>query len=257
MRTLPLLIAVVVVSHVVTAADMKPADIIAKSEAAYAAVKSYEGTTTVRSKSEIGDSKLDQTATAKITFVRPGKMRIEGKDTGSRPYAIISDGKDTWRSWPLENAGAFKKDQSLMMAVATMTGVAGLAPTYIHSALMTPGAASPFAIGRTGTAKLMGHEKVDGADCHIVVADASSAKNTYWIDSATFLLRRMKEEQNEKQLAAASERAQEAMKNVGKGKNLPDISAMKLKSMERVHSFQIDRVNGTPDAKLFADPTKK
>ena len=85
------------------AAELTAEQILEKSEAAYLALKSYEGTTTVNSVIDAGSLKMEQTAAAKITFARPGKIRIEGTTTGTKspalprmagnPYAIVSDGK--------------------------------------------------------------------------------------------------------------------------------------------------------------------
>src|SRR5688500_15717437 len=86
-------------------AEMSATDVIAKSESAYAAVKTYVGTTTVRAKTDIGGRKMVQVASAKVTFMRPGRLRVEGMTSsleasgkGGKPFAIVSDGKTTWRS---------------------------------------------------------------------------------------------------------------------------------------------------------------
>ena len=102
----------------------------------------------------------------------------------------------------------------------------------------------------------MGHEMVDGAECYVVIIHATETTNTLWIDTKAFLLRRMKEEQNEQQLIAEETSMNELRTRFGHGKSLR-VSAMKMKSSERVHSFKIDKVNGKVEEKLFADPTKK
>src|SRR5262245_42410014 len=133
MKTLLLMVGIIVLSGQVLAADpeMSATDVIKKSEAAYAAVKTYVGTTTVRTKTDAGAVKLDTVSTAKVTFVRPGKVRIEGKagafdvmGQGGKPFAIVSDGTTTWKSYAIQNNGAFSEAESLRRAVAAMTGVA-------------------------------------------------------------------------------------------------------------------------------------
>ncbi len=65
-------------------------EILKESAATYASLKSYVGTTVVRSKAEIGDTKLDQTSKAGIVFSRPSNFRIEGKMTHGASFTIIS-----------------------------------------------------------------------------------------------------------------------------------------------------------------------
>src|SRR5262245_20213154 len=95
------------------ATDVDPTnatDIFQKSEAAYAAVKTYVGTTTVRGKADFGVMNLEQTSSAKVSFIRPGKIRIEGRTSGrdpagrdGQPFTILSDGTTTWKSWVIQN----------------------------------------------------------------------------------------------------------------------------------------------------------
>ena len=119
MRVLLLLAGMAVLSGEVLAADvaeMSASDVIAKSEAAYAAVKTYVGTTTMRVKTDMGGKKLDQVSTAKVTFMRPGKIRVEGKTAGfglpgkdGPPFAIVSDGKTTWKSFAIMDKARFRR----------------------------------------------------------------------------------------------------------------------------------------------------
>ena len=101
-----LLVGLLALAGTARGAEMSGGDILKKSEAAYAAVKTFVGTTIVRGHSEIGGTKLEQISSAKVTFVRPGKVRIEGLTAGratsfkeGRPFTIVSDGKKTWKSW--------------------------------------------------------------------------------------------------------------------------------------------------------------
>src|SRR5205823_724528 len=121
-------------------AEMSAGDVIKKSEAAYAAVKTYVGTTTMRIKTDVAGKKMDKVSTAKVTFQRPGKLRIEGKSgamdvsgQGGYPYAIVSDGKTTWKSTKIQNNGAFSEAQNLQMAGASVLslGVAEAVPAAL------------------------------------------------------------------------------------------------------------------------------
>src|SRR5947209_7806854 len=62
------------------AAGMSGPQLLRMSAAAYAALHSYSGTTTVHSEVRLGQSKVAQSATAAVRFQRPAKIRIEGKD---------------------------------------------------------------------------------------------------------------------------------------------------------------------------------
>jgi hypothetical protein len=203
----------------------------------------------VNSKTQSGGRDSVRTATARITFAAPGKIHIAGKDTAGHAYVIISDGNETWSSWAIKNKGAFEKARSVENAVAAKTGVAAQAPTTIPAALMHLNWGNPFARGRGG--QVVGHEKIGGSDCYKVVADAATGKTTYWVDSKTFLLRQLKEEQDAKQLAQMHQRIQESLKQAGR----PALSNTSTStSREVVQSFAIEAINRPVDAKLFQKP---
>lgn len=265
LQTLLPLAGAIILSGAVLGAEMSATDIIKKSEAAYAAVKTYVGTTTVRTKAEIGETKLDQVSLAKVTFARPGKVRIEGKTAsggvlgqGGHPFAIISDGTKTWKSWAIQNNGAFAEVRNV--AGAGMGGVAQGAAEAMAAALMKSdgawtGGSDPFIAPRLAGARLEGHEKIDGADCYKLASKhAALGDVTMWIDSKTFLLVQMMRELNEEQLAKQAKVAEAARKS--RGKELP-ANRPATKSMVSVFSFKNDKVDGPVDETLFADPTKK
>src|SRR5262245_14045632 len=216
MRILLLVIGLAVLSSRVLAADVprqassngkstdvdltNAGDILQKSEAAYAAVKTYVGTTTVRGKADFGVMNLEQTSSAKVSFVRPGKIRIEGRTAGrdpagrdGQPFTILSDGTTTWRSWAIQNGGAYSVVQNIPMA--GMAGVAQGSVEGIPAALMKSdgawtGGHDPYAIPRMSQTAVAGREKIDGADCYKLVAkNPKHADVTLWIDSKSFLLR--------------------------------------------------------------------
>ncbi len=241
--------------------ELSASDLIKKSDAAYAAVKTYVGTTTMRTKTDTGDPKLEQVSTAKVTFMRPGKVRIEGKIGGlaqGRPFAIVSDGKKTWKSFAIHGTAAFSEVPSLQLAGASVLslGVAeGIPAVLMKSDGAPPSGHDPFLVARTSAATLAGHETIDGADCYKLVAKNPQLGDvTLWIDSKSFLLRQMTREHSEAQMAAARKSAEEAMQKIGKV--LPARSAGASKS-KTDFAFTIDQVDGAVDANLFIDPTKK
>jgi hypothetical protein len=267
MRTLLLVAGAILLSGEAWAAQnsaLSAKDILAKSEAAYAAVKTYVGTTTVRTKSDIGGVKLEQVSTSKITFARPGKVRIEGRTAshnaavqGGPPFMIVSDGKTTWRSWAIQSKGAFAEVKNVSMA--GMGGVAQGAAECIPAALMKSdgawsGGHDPFIVPRLSETKLEGREQVDGAECYKLVAmNPKLGDVTLWIDENSFLLRQMTREHDEAQLAALSKSVDESLKKFGKER--PD-KGVKITSRISVSSFTNDQVDGQVSETAFADPTK-
>jgi outer membrane lipoprotein-sorting protein len=266
-----LLAGAIVLSGEISAADvaeMSAADVIKKSEAAYAAVKTYVGTTTMRVKTDAAGVKSDKVSTAKITFQRPGKLRIEGKSgtmdisgQGGYPYAIVSDGKTTWKSTAIQNNSAFSEAQNLQMAGASVLSL-GVAEGIPAALMKSDGAPAfghdPFLVARASDPKVVGHERIDDADCYKLAAKNPKAGDvTLWIDSKSFLLRQMTRETSESQMAAATKAAEEAMKKFAQKMPARPANAPVLKSQLAVFSFTIDKVDGPVDAKLFSDPTKK
>jgi outer membrane lipoprotein-sorting protein len=213
--------------------ELSANEVIAKSEAAYAAVKTYYGTTTVRRTTDFGDRKRDEVSTAKITFVRPGKVRIRGKTADGHPFMIVSDGTKTWTSWALRNKGEFEEVKSVRSA--GMGGVALGAAEGIPAALMKGDGAQffgdyPFFVPRRSPTKVAGLEKIDGNVCYELAAKNPKFGNvTLWIDAKSFLLRQMKSEST----------------HVGP-----------IKSISSIFSFTIDKVDDPVDERLFADPTQ-
>jgi len=236
MRALMTVIPTILWCGCSVAVDMTAEEILDNSEAAYVALRSYEGTTTVNSTIDTGSQKCEQTATAKITFARPGKIRIEGKTARSNPYAIVSDGKGTCLAF--EGNGAFRKTK-VESAIARMTGVALKAPAIVPSALLKLEWKYPFDAGIKSTAEFVGREMVGDNECYKIVIKSPMQNSTYWIDTKTFLLRQLKEELSKSARAALS------APEVGVG------------SMVSVHTFTIDRVNTTVAEENFAASTEK
>jgi hypothetical protein len=245
------------------APELTAEQILEKSAAAYLALKSYEGTTTVNNTIDTGGLMVEQTATAKITFARPGKIRIEGKTAGwkspglpempGQSYAIVSDGKGAWQSWALHDNGAFTKT-NLESGIAGMTGVAQRAPTVVPAALLKLQWGYPFGPAITSADELAGREKVGDNECYKIVIKSPIENQTYWIDTKTFLFRQLKEERDAKQMEAALKQMEGLSKNRGAKLRMP---VVKVKSMVSLHTFAIDRINATVGEENFADPTKR
>jgi hypothetical protein len=261
-----LLVGAVVVSNAVAGADMTALEVIKKSEAAYAALKTYVGTTTVRSETTVDTTPMQQISSAKVTYMRPGKVHIQGKTASApmakdgSPFTIISDGKTTWSSWARQNNGAFKKVDGV--AAAGMAGVALGAAEAMPSALMKSdgvftGGGDPLLIPRLAGAAHQGHEKIEGSDCYKIVSKSPTLGDaTMWIDSSTFLIRQMKRDYSERQLSDMRASAEASLKKAGRDLPLP-ANVPVLKGMSQVFSFKNEAMNAKVDEKLFADPTNK
>lgn len=253
-----------VLAGAVSAAELGPNDVVKKSEAAYAALKSYVGTTRVQMTADITGIAHESFSSAKVTFVRPGKVRIEGTTSSQaavgnagHAFTIVSDGQTTWHSWPLRDNGAFKEVKGVESA--GMGGVAqGAAETMAVALLKSDGGrtggSDPFIVPRLAGAKLEGREKIGGDDCYKLVSKSATLEDvTLWIDAKTFLIRQMRRETDGEKLAATAKKIEEMLKAQGKE---PPASRPPIRSMVRVLSFEHAQVDGPVDEKLFADPTK-
>ncbi len=267
-RVLSLALLVLSVSDV-CAVEPSGDEILRRSRQAYAALRSYVGTTTVQSRTVVNAATLSQTANAKVTFVRPGQIRIEGKDVQGQPFSIVSDGTQTWLAWGAQHDGQFRKADSLEKAVSTMTGVAALAPTTLPAALIPLQWGTPWTMN--AEARSLGLETLAGVECYKVVVksppgSAVPGTRTFWLDTKSFLLRQLREEQDAQDLAQMQDRMEKIMaERAGKGSDAEKahtekirgmLKAQSMKSRDVIQSFQIERVNATIDTKLFQDPGK-
>ena len=169
------------------------AQITDRCRAAYGALKSYQGTTTVTSHSTASTNPTpgEYRASATIQFVRPGKIRAEGKDMSGYPYAYVSDGTATAYQ-ANANKGAWKALPNTTMAIASVTGIAENAATTVPALLLGAGWGNPFT---SGIASEIREDAVDGHPCYVVTSSlakpTASMAQTFWIDEKTFLLRRL------------------------------------------------------------------
>ena len=234
-------------------AEFSGEQLLQRSQTAYASLTSYIGTATVNSAHVMNGALFTQSAIAKVTFLSPDRIRIEGKDSGGRAFVIISDAGAAWVSWEFKNRGAFEQAENLEAAVASMTGVASGAPTIIPAALMKLKWGFPFA--PLGSASAVARENISGIDCYKVSVSQPERKITYWVDTRSYLLRQMKDEQDEKQNVEMQKMIERQMGEALKQAGIP-LSAVAITSMEVTHSFIIEGINVPIDPELFRDPTR-
>jgi hypothetical protein len=230
-------------------------EILLRSQQAYASLSSYVGTTLVEISGVFPSTTISGTATAKVTYLRPGKIRIEGKTTpihpenpdSGAPFTIISDGKKVWKSWSVENSGQYRETTSLVEAIQSMAGVTQNAAKTIPMLLfqlqgLHHDQSSPkkqFLEVFADRAVVDGDERVKGKDCYRVVSSQPFGTWTFWIDSDHFLLRRLESKESNTQISSFT---------ASKGS--------RAQSVVRKEIFTIEKVNIQLDDRLFQDPTR-
>ena len=183
------------VGHVLVQAPGKTltAPQIAKScRDAYAALESYQGTSTVTSRGVTGADPTphEYHSAATIQFVRPGKIHVEGKDMSGHPFAYVSDSALTAEKYSTDN-GVWKKTPSTELAIGAATGIAQNAATTVPALLLGTNWGNPFA---PEYAPEVREDTMDGRACYVVTSSLKTSTaaltGTFWIDEKTFLLRR-------------------------------------------------------------------
>ena len=133
---------------------------IEKCRAAYAALKTYQGTTESESHIDLEAGSNSFKTKAAIKFVAPDKLRVEGDfmGSGTGTYVMVaSDGK----AW-VSGLPAQKEATTPEMAIAGLTGVSGQSATTIPAILLHTSWGDPF----TGLDKAaVTREAVGGTDC--------------------------------------------------------------------------------------------
>lgn len=182
------------------APEMTGRAILERCAAAYAALSTYVGKTSVLSDNVTDGIRSQYDGTANIRFTRPDFLHIDGLTASGRTYQITFDGKKTMLEHPWKDGDGKKEVKEVAspeLAVAAMTGVAGAAPTFIPAALMNFNWGFPFVEKATKDAVLQGQEDISGDMCYKVVITAPHDKRTFWVNTKSALLRRYKHEQDE------------------------------------------------------------
>ncbi|HEX8464694.1 MAG TPA: hypothetical protein VF627_08770 [Abditibacterium sp.] len=226
-----------------------------KCRAAYAGLKSYRGTTRTSNLSLIDGAPSIYAGSAKISFQRPGLLRVDGKLAGGGDFSILGNAKGSWYRWPIGNGGQWTKIEQLDMAIGSMTGVAASAPTTIPSLLTQPGDSGVFAFSQL--AKIDDEEPIDGQMCHKITAKHAMETTSWWIDKKTLLLRRIVGYTSEAQSAAKMAEVEKAMKDLPQIAGEEAVPKIDMRFVSRVEEFEIEAINEAVDEKLFAPPELK
>jgi hypothetical protein len=165
--------------------------IVSQSLAAYAALKTYSGTTAVIMQAGNIEQESLYTSTAKIDFERGAKLNIDGSDNMGKRYRLESDGAKG--SLIMDIAG-IQTLQNDVATVASMTSLSSIAPaaTSIPSLLLNTYAHQQFRLTMYGHMRLEGDERIGPHACSKVTVANTYQTHTYWIDQQNHLLRQMK-----------------------------------------------------------------
>ena len=231
-------------------------DILQRCAVAYGALPGYVGTSKAYEVVQIhydeDDAAILHTnktvASARVLYSRPAALCVAGKDSDGREFTVICNDKDGWTAWPLEAKGTFTKAPSRDLALAKMSGVAVKTPTTISALVLGRAWGNPILWPATAT--LLGHETVDGVDCYKVMNLTPVRTDTFWVDSATFLLHRYQRAENEDQLKQAS--VLEADDNQTFVQEDPPQNG--TKSRMRTESYFIESLQPPANTTLFNPP---
>ncbi len=156
-------------------APLTAPEILQRSQKAYDAARTFEQNVT----GEIGGSK----GTARIAFVRPGRLRVGGSTLFGRKYDLLADGKSTW----VLNGGSWNPVQNAEMGIATITGISAMTGTFVPGTLLRLTSCGLFPeTGRSHTVKI---ETVKGRKFYRLTS-AKPFPETLWIDATTFFVAR-------------------------------------------------------------------
>ena len=172
--------------------------VMARSLAAYANLRSYVGRASVFDELDYPKGQNRSSLSARITYSRPGRVRIEGVDSSGDPFTIISDGTTIWRSW-VGTDQRFVRERSLAHVFSAMhgttRGVLIALPSSLLGITWTDEKTPPWIRGRFLAAygkgaTLTGEEEVDGHLCYRVVSERPAETWIFWVDKVSHLLRK-------------------------------------------------------------------
>jgi hypothetical protein len=260
--------------------------VLERSRAAYAGLSSYTGETAVLSEMAFGDTVMTGAATAEVRFVRPGRLRISGRASNGTPYLVVSDGARArvaqvltdpkTREGMLAMGGLLGMQPaggdtlandtlSTGIAVAMVTGIGNRAPHYLPALL---GLVEGTPLAHVTPAVLVGREAVSGVESYKVVIRGAQITRTYWVDTVSYLLRQMQDEQTGAQVGSMFDRIAEKMAEqdtssyplvAGAAAVAPAVRRAMPRSQGSTFLVRFSnlRVNIPQDPALFALPPRK
>jgi hypothetical protein len=228
-------------------------ELLGKSRAAYAALTSYQGTTRTDNKTLIdGQPMPGQSGTAKIAWEKPDLLSVTGTDASQYPYSILGNKQGAWYKWPLDNKGEWQ-ERSLELGIASMTGVARMAPTTIPMLLLGK---PDIAFRHSENIALEKEDVLDGHPCFKLTAVGRESTRSWWIDKSSFLLRRIEESYSELQSQKKLAQLEASMKKFAAQNPQFDAADMHIDMtfVSDTQEFDIQGINQPIDAQVFAFP---
>lgn len=220
-------------------------EIIQHCARTYSNARSFTGRTQVSTTfAAPGSPKVQMSAEARIAFVRPGRLRVEGFATAAMPgtitqkttYLVVSDGKKSWLKTSF--LPQVEETTDVSMHIAAVSGIGQNAPTTLPALLMGHRWGYPF----VGTPRLLGRERVRGVECYKIRIESPIGQTTVWIDTSQFLLQRMHQKHDMKAIQKRMPKPPGAQAG-----SLPE-------QMEITYEFLEQKVNPPVPETLFRKP---
>jgi hypothetical protein len=184
--------------------DLTAQQVLEKAAATYASCRSYQDAGVVLT-TFYGFWALETRRPFATSFVRDGGFRFEYREEQERSITgeflhgddrmvIWGDGTRVKTWWTTEDGRI--DECSLDMALGGAAGVSGGASRAVPSMLLADklGGLNPLSIENP---LVQGIETIDGHDCYKVVGRHNHRTESVWIDSHTFLLRRVENAKHE------------------------------------------------------------
>ncbi len=153
-------------------------EILARCQHAYDAVRTFE----VDVRGQSGNS----TATAHISFSRPGKLRAGGTSLFGAKYEVLVNGSKC----AVFNGGLWQPENNAESAVSTVTGIGGTTPTAVSSLLLHLewGKLIPPNMAAYGVSE----DSVANRKCY-KLRTTKPFDTSYWFDKQTYFLVRTRQ----------------------------------------------------------------
>jgi outer membrane lipoprotein-sorting protein len=161
----------------------------------YASCKSYQDSGMVRTLFILPDGNRTVEKPFTTAFVRSGRFRFEYKEKRENQdyrYLVWANGKDVRTWWDV--TPGIKRLDSLGFALAGVTGVSGGSARRIPALLISEPIGAGWDIRKLRNLKRLEDAKAENADCFRIQGETGidgQGPVTLWIDKASFLVRRL------------------------------------------------------------------
>jgi outer membrane lipoprotein-sorting protein len=171
---------------------LKAQDVLDRMAKAYANCKSYRDSGVVKTVYIEATGNLTEEKPFATAFVRPDRFRFEYKEKQDfgreHRYIVWRKGKDVQTWWDIKPG--VEKPNSLGLALSAATGVSGGSARTVP-ALLLPKEIEGRRLTDMTEAKRVEDAKLDKVDCFRLEGKFVDLPTTIWIDTKTFLVRRI------------------------------------------------------------------